>query len=233
MTLIISFNVGDIASILTCDTRQVINFFGKELRIKDSDRKIHKISENAICAGGGMDAVFDYVVSLLKKFQLTSMADIYGKLTIIDEMVQKQFRKSFNKDEVSQIFFTGLSEIGTSSILYYLPHEKSIEDRIKYEILNRGGFSISCATPESFLTADWFGNDLANIRKTLHGGMSNGEILQQILGSIGLVHYKAYEHDPVDVSEWMCYAAILRDPSSASNVFIDGKLNVLGGESDE
>ena len=54
MTLIQNFNCGGAVTVMSCDTRQVLNNpFGPPIRLEDAESKVDRISPYCIFGGGG------------------------------------------------------------------------------------------------------------------------------------------------------------------------------------
>ncbi|WP_042472695.1 hypothetical protein [Bacillus ndiopicus] len=233
MTLIVTFNIGGGASVITTDTRRIMNFFGKEIEIKDNKKnKIKKISDYTIAAVGGFEQIGDFVIKEIKREGIQDILGIRLYLNRLDAEVQKRYRRLISKDERTQIIFVGISRNGISNVLYYLPNEERLEKRIIFSILEEGVCLVNYARPEEFEIDNVINEIVIEIKKGIQSHMSTEEKIEFILQGLGYMHLVAHEHKPDKISDLMCYAAIIK-ADFPENIFIEGTVKLKEEEKSE
>ncbi len=113
MTLIRTYAIGGKICMISTDTKKVLKFFGQTLNLPNEETKIHRISDNFIAAGGGFNAIHEYVIEELKKFSSNSALMITYHLRKISEKVPEEFKLSF---KVHPDLFFGIQIIGIDEL---------------------------------------------------------------------------------------------------------------------
>ncbi|MGA6580798.1 hypothetical protein [Providencia sp. NPDC089923] len=162
MTLIVKYNVGGVLSIIASDTRQqYVLPIMRKFTPRTSHEKIKILSDNLLCAGGGLNNVFKLVIDYIEENKIKSVLEVFTQIWEIDRLIQKRFEKFFKMGEVTQLFFSGIDADGVTRELIYLPAEKK-SNKIRYSSLTTGEISIGTAAPKGFLDDGWFHKALIN-----------------------------------------------------------------------
>lgn len=231
MTLLCSYSIGGIASVLTCDTRRTMTLGKMDIPISDADSKIHQITDSIVCAGGGSEAITDFVIRLLKKKLSKPIQTLRIESVIedIDEDVQDTIKKHLKKGDPAQILITGFNVLGTWFTLNYVPTQDK-EERIFYQVLRYGELTVSGAFPEGYE------GELKSLKEAsshIHVNMTETEIAQTLLLSIANLQQAIYSAEPDKVSESLCYSIVLRDKGTNTPVVVSNKVNIISSEGGE
>lgn len=233
MTLICSYSLGGIVSVLTCDTRRVVTFGSKDIKIpiSDVDSKIHQITDSIICAGGGFDSIANFVVKNVKERLLRPVDTLRIENIIkeIDEIVQIKYKSDLKKDIRSQILISGFNVLGLHFTLNYDPNAE-VDERFFYQNLEYGNFTVSGAFPKGY--EDTL-SSLQEASSQIHANMTEPEMAQTLLISIAKLQQVIHLAEPNEVSETLCYSIVLRERGSTKPIIISNKLNIIETESDE
>lgn len=226
MTLLCSYSIGGILSILTSDTRRVMTLGKTLIPIADAESKIHQITDSIVCAGGGYDAISDFVIKELKNKILKPIDTLRIEEFVedIDEVVQVRFKEQLKDDKPSQILISGFNFLGTSFTLNYVPDEGKGE-RVSYNVLTYGTFNLAGAFPEGY---EGTISSLQEVSHHIHGEMTGTEMAETLLLSIANLQQAIHLAEPNKVSEWLCYSIVLRDMETKSTIVLSDKVNILG-----
>lgn len=233
MTLLCSYSLGGIVSVLTCDTRRVVTFGNKDIKIpiSDADSKIHQITDSIFCAGGGFDSIVNFIVENVKERILRPVDTLRIENIIkdIDELVQIKYKKDLKKGICSQILIAGFNVLGVHFTLNYNPDAEA-DERLFYQTLEYGAFGLSGAFPEGYEGAL---SSLQEASSQIHANMTESEMAQTLLISIAKLQQVIHLAEPNEVSETLCYSIVLRERGSTKPIIISNKLNIIEPESDE
>ncbi|WGT38482.1 hypothetical protein QH639_22145 [Lysinibacillus sp. 1 U-2021] len=205
MTFIYNFNIGGSISILTSDTRQILEVMGHKFKVKDAEKKIFQLSDYLIAGGGGENNIVDFILEELQCLDLKYIDDCLGVMDNISSKVDSIFYSDKNKDMYAQFFLVGFNQYGQSGFVYY---NTDSEDKVTSNLLPKGMLRVGAAlsSDEVFDAAS-----AKVIQPSLNGLQNTNEFAEKITNYLAEVQKNMYLIDEMSVSDTFCYHILYWD----------------------
>lgn len=200
MTLISTFGDGQSVCLISGDTKQVFKLFGKTIKLPDMETKIHRISDNFIAAGGGLNAIYEYVIEELKGLNSNKVTEICMHLNRLAHKVPDEFATVFkiHKD----IFFT-VQIIGfdiESGSMYSITY--NVDDGVEMFVVPSFGIAGSLIAPGDFSKAY---ERLGDVNGAIRNKNDISTLIEDLINYSMHLQYELMMDYPDDVSNTYCY----------------------------
>lgn len=222
MTLVNAYLIGENTCVLTCDTRQVLEFAGHTVRLNNKETKIALISENIIACGGGYDRITDFIREELIKESPRNITDCFNKLSLLAKEVKIKFETFLNrKDIVAQFAVIGFEPDSNRNWIVRYVLGDDVE--VAYSIPEEGAMSGITYVPSQ----DDLQKASENVGELNFTNLEDTESLTfDLIEYFSLQQKYLYKMDPEAISEEFCYRAIRWDRESNKHVHYSGKFNL-------
>ncbi|WP_154675696.1 hypothetical protein [Parafrankia elaeagni] len=224
MTLILNYSLGDVISVVTSDTRRVLNFLDQRLEtLPDGDNKAVRLTFYTMYAGGGKTKLVDEIKRRLSD-KLSPDDDLNACRNCLTKVIEdmksiKEFEMKMRKEEDVQVIITGFYEDCKTGIVAYNP---GMEEPIikKYDSFKEDLQVIAPST-----------DHMETILKTAeHKPVEDIlELPNSIVSYLATIQFLHYKINPDDVSEKCNYTILFRDPDNRLN-FYEGQVDMSDWE---
>jgi len=217
MTLIQNFNCGGAVTVMSCDTRQVLNNpIGPPIRLEDAESKVGRISPYCIFGGGGDNYATERIKEELESLSLEFLSDFVKPLQNIINKLKGNvlFRQILQAEgsRVVQILISGFNKDGSSGIITYNSGKKQKVVYKKLEEYKEYPIVISPSYDENEAVFSTLKMDVVD---------ELSELPSNYIGFMSRVQAAFNLNDEQTVSDTFCYCAIYRDPEGEYHCFED------------
>lgn len=224
MTITSYIGFSECVGVMTSDTRQVAEAFGRNFILPDKEDKITKIAPNLITVSSGYQYLSDFVFKEIQAAEPKHLEDVYGVLKEITPNLKKLFESNFRGSTEDFMSFSvmGIDEKGKSNVITYNFFDG--EAALRFENKPYG-------TPISFCTLP--SEDKINEVYSNIGGLELSNRNDFRVVAIDTTKYllslqkEFFRLDPDEVSDTFCYYVIYKDINSNEYIHKTGKVNIF------
>jgi len=200
MTLISTFGDGQSVCLISGDTKQVFKLFGKTIKLPDMETKIHRISDNFIAAGGGLNAVYEYVIEELVGLNSNKATEIFIHLNSLAHTIPKEFATLFkiHKETFFTVQIIGFDlELGSMYSITY-----NVDDGVEMSIVPSFGIAGSLIAPKDVSKAY---ERLGDVNGAIRNKNDISTLIEDLINYSMHLQYELMKDYPDDVSNTYCY----------------------------
>lgn len=215
MTLIINYNLGDVLSVITSDTRRVLGLGRYTTVLPDGKNKAVRLTDFTLFSGGGRTAEVERVQNrLIKKVSKDmDLNECKGHLeSIIGELYEG---KTFGEDFFLQVMMTGFTSEGNTGCVSFTP-----DNGVSIRIDKPNKFDVSIIAPSMDHMEAIFKNTEFPPVNNIY------ELPNSVVSYLAMIQLANYKINPESVSEVCNYTLLFKDPETQQIRFIDGTVDM-------
>lgn len=215
MTLIINYNLGDVLSVITSDTRHSLKLGGYNYTFSGTESKTVHLTDFTLFSGGGVTSEVRRIKDRLLN-RVTSDMDLKECKVHLDSVIKELYESStFGEDFFLQVMMTGFTKEGNTGFVSFTP-----ENGVKMRIDEPNKFDVSIIAPSlDHMEAIFQNTEFPPVNNVYE--LPNSVV--SYLASIQLANFKI---NPESVSGICNYTLLFKDPTTQQINFYEGSVDV-------
>lgn len=223
MSLVQSIHLGGETSILTSDTRRVMQFGGIEIPFFSTESKLISLSPALMIGGAGADYMYDDFKRILNQSNPIYLDDVLELLKEAYLYIFEEYQNEFAKGDLFQFVVSGFMKNGKSGYFIcemYSPEYIKPESAIHYQEFKHLEIvdSTFCPDIDAYMKARSKFSEVET--------KETNSFLSEALQHLANKHYYQYKKCPQSISEVFMYKVITRDRHTKQLETLDGIVNL-------